>query len=157
MPPVTLTALPRRISHPTSPWRSTRLGLLALPVLPLLLAGCGGGVYVGVGYEWSDYSYGGIDQPPAVSLAAGASVAAPGSAVRLVAAASDDYAVREVGFYLRDARGDILLATDRGPPWEITTTVPLNAVAVVTYVARAVDDAGQVSAPALTSVQVVGP
>ena len=84
-------------------------------------------------------------------------MAAPGSAVRLVAAASDDYAVREVGFYLRDARGDILLATDGAPPWEITTTVPLNAVGVVTYVARAVDDAGQVSAPALTSVQVVGP
>lgn len=137
-----------RPSFPALPrLRRLALGLVALGAL----AGCGGGAY----YEYSDDG-GYYDDPPSVSLAAGTSVAAPGSAVRLVAAATDDYAVHHVSFYIRDARGDILLVEDFAAPWEITTTVPNNAVGTVTYVARAVDDAGQVSRSSLASVTVAG-
>ena len=137
---------PRPSSSALLRLRRLALGLLALGAL----AGCGGGAY----YEYSDGGY--YDDPPSVSLAAGTSVAAPGSAVRLVAAATDDYAVHHVSFYIRDARGDILLVEDFAAPWEITTTVPNNAVGAVTYVARAVDDAGQVSRSSQVSVAVAG-
>lgn len=125
-----------------------------LGVAALGLAGCGGGVYYEDGY---DGGYGpNIDSPPTVSLVANTDVSAPGAALRLVAAASDDYAVRSVEFFIRDARGDLPLVRLQSPPWEITTTVPVNAVGLVTYVARAVDDVGQESRPAIVDIRLQG-
>jgi hypothetical protein len=107
-----------------------RIGL----VMALLLSGCGVGVSLGIGPD---------DDPPSVSLAAAPQAAAPGERIGLVAAASDDYALREVRFYRVDAGGDTLLGRDDTAPYALETTLPLGASAEVRYVARAIDDAGQ--------------
>jgi Bacterial Ig domain len=124
---------------------SIRRLLLAL-TLPLALAGCGGGLVVGL-----DLGYGGVyyetdlsdnDNPPSVSIAASASSARVGDAVRLIAAASDDYGVRVVEFFRVDENRATLLASVSAPPYQIDTVVPATNASAVFYMARAVDDAG---------------
>lgn len=135
-------------------WPARRAAAAALmAAATVALAGCGGGFYLG--YEYVD---GGDtwDHAPSVALTSSTAVAAPGAPVRLAAAATDDYGVHHVSFYLRDARGDLLLAEDNAYPWEIVTTVPANAWGVVTYVAYATDAYGHVSAPSVVDVQVSG-
>ena len=100
------------------------------------LAACGVGVSPGIGPD---------DDPPSVSLAAAPSEAAPGERIGLVAAASDDYVVREVLFYRIDAGGDTLIGRDGSEPYAIETTLPAGTASTVRYFARAVDDAGQES------------
>jgi predicted outer membrane protein len=97
-----------------------------------VLAACG--VSIGIGPD---------DDPPHVSLAAAPQEAAPGERIGLVAAASDDYVVREVLFFRVDAGGDTLIASDRSEPYAVETALPTGAGATVRYFARAVDDAGQ--------------
>jgi hypothetical protein len=98
------------------------------------LAACG--LSIGIGPD---------DDPPSVSLAAAPQEAAPGERIGLVAAASDDYQVREVLFYRVDAGGDVLLGRDGSEPYAIETALPAGAGSGTTlrYFARAVDDAGQ--------------
>jgi len=115
-------------------------------LLTALLAGCGGGVYLG--YDATP------DDPPSVDLAASTDVAAPNEAVRLVAAARDDFVVDRVSFYRIDAGRSVLLVTDRSAPWQLDTLVPADAVGSVRYFARAVDDAGQSSDSAVVTVLV---
>jgi hypothetical protein len=98
------------------------------------LAGCYGGISVGIGPD---------DDPPNVSLAAAPSSAAPGERIGLVAAASDDYRVREVQFFRVDPGGERLLGRDGNEPFALETTLPSAAGSLVRYFARAVDDAGQ--------------
>jgi hypothetical protein len=98
------------------------------------LAACGVGVSLGIGPG---------DDPPSVSLAAAPAEAAPGQRIGLVAAASDDYVVREVQFFRVDSGGDTLIGRDNNEPYALETTLPTNAGSVVRYFARAVDDAGQ--------------
>ena len=83
------------------------------------------------------------DDAPSISLAAAPSEAAAGERIGLVAAASDDYVVREVLFYRVDPGGDTLLGRDSGEPYALETVLPAGAGATVRYFARAVDDAGQ--------------
>jgi hypothetical protein len=106
--------------------------LFMLLAAAMVLAACEAGIYLGPD-----------DDPPSVSLAATASSAAPGERVGLVAAASDDYRVDEVGFYRVDAAGDTLLARDSSEPYSIETTIPTGASGSVRFFARAIDDAGQ--------------
>lgn len=111
-----------------------RRGVLALP---LLLAGCGGGLYL---------EFGADDDPPSVSLAAGATSAAPGQAVRLAAAASDDDFVLEVRFYRVEPGGStVFLGSDDRSPYDWDAVIPANAARGSTYrfFARAVDSFGQ--------------
>jgi hypothetical protein len=109
---------------------------LTLP-LTLGLAACGGGFYVGIDDD-------GWDLPPQVSLVASASIAAPGQALRLAAAASDDWGVDRVQFHRLDSDGQsTLLGTDRTPPYEWDTIVPETGADRVRYFARAFDHAGQ--------------
>jgi hypothetical protein len=99
------------------------------------LAACGVGVSLGIGPN---------DDPPSVSLAAAPQEAAPGERIGLVAAASDDYVVREVQFFRIDAGGDTLIGRDSSAPYAVETALPAGATsAAVRYFARAVDDAGQ--------------
>ncbi len=104
-------------------------------LLAAALSGCGIGLSLGYGLD--------DDEPPSVSLAAAPLQAAPGERVSLVAAASDDYAVREVLFFRLDAAGATLLGRDASAPYGLETTIPLAAGPSVRYFARAVDDAGQ--------------
>ena len=101
-----------------------------------LLAACGVGVSLGIGPD---------DDPPSVSLAAAPQEAAPGERIGLVAAASDDYVVREVLFFRVDAGGDVLIGRDSSAPYAVETALPAGAAGTVRYFARAVDDAGQES------------
>ena len=60
-----------------------------------------------------------------------------------MAAANDDYAVREVEFFRVDVGGNTLLGRDSSAPYALETAVPAGASGTVRYFARAVDDAGQ--------------
>jgi hypothetical protein len=106
-----------------------------------LLAACG--ISIGFGPN---------DDPPNVSLAAAPQQAAPGERIGLVAAASDDYAVREVQFYRVDAGGNTLLGSDSSAPYALETTLPTGVRGEVRYFARAIDDAGQEAESQLVAV-----
>lgn len=97
------------------------------------------------------------DDPPSVSLAAAPQQAAPGERIGLVAAASDDYAVREVQFYRVDIGGNTLLGSDSSSPYALETTLPTGARGEVRYFARAVDDAGQEAESQVVVVTVQSP
>jgi hypothetical protein len=101
----------------------------------VLVGGCNVGV--SLGYE-SDG-----DERPSVSLAAAPLEAAAGERIGLVAAASDDYVVREVLFFRVDAIGSVLLGRDATEPYTLETALPGAPGTTVRYFARAVDDAGQ--------------
>jgi hypothetical protein len=104
-------------------------------ILAVALGGCGGSLSFGYGFD--------DDDRPSVSLAAAPQEAAAGERIGLVAAASDDYEVREVLFFRIDADGDTLLGRDANAPYTLETTLPAPAGTTVRYFARAVDDAGQ--------------
>jgi predicted small secreted protein len=106
----------------------------AVTLAAATLAGCNVGLSLGIGPD---------DDPPSVSLAAAPSTASPGERIGLVAAASDDYDVREVQFWRIDSGGDTLLGIDSGAPYTLETALPANASGEVRYFARAVDDASQ--------------
>jgi hypothetical protein len=102
---------------------------------PLLLAGCGGGIYL----EFTD------DDPPSVNLAAGAASAAPGDDVALSAGASDDDYIYAVEFFRVDPDGDTFyLGSDRYAPFNWTAAMPsARAGETVYFYARATDSIGQ--------------
>jgi len=112
----------------------TRWHLPVVACLGAALAACGVGISLGIGPN---------DDPPSISLAAAPQEAAPGERIGLVAAANDDYVVREVLFFRVDPGGDTLLGRDSSSPYALETTLPAGATASVRYFARAVDDAGQ--------------
>jgi hypothetical protein len=112
-----------------------RLGRFAcIGLLAWSASACNVGLSLGIGPD---------DDSPSVSLAAAPSTAAPGERIGLVAAASDDYEVREVQFWRIDAGGDTLLGIDGGAPYTLETALPADASGEVRYYARAVDDASQ--------------
>ena len=124
---------------------------ILLPLLAVLgLAGCGGGIYIGLGYGDD------LDQPPAVALTASASEALPGATVRLAAAATDDFGVDEVQFMRRNDDGsDSALGSDGSAPYQLDITVPaVPAGTVLRYLARAVDRARQSTDSSLVSITV---
>lgn len=112
--------------------------------LPLLLAGCGGGVYL----EFSD------DDPPEVDLATSTSRAFPGETVRLSAFATDDDFVVEVAFYREESDGSLtLLGIDDRAPFQWNATMPdVPRNVVVYFAARAYDSVGQRSGTATAAV-----
>lgn len=113
-----------------------------------MLAGCGGGIYLG----W-DHS---ADAPPSVALVASPTAALPGSAVQLRADASDDYRVVRVSFYRVSDNGTALwLGDDYAWPYRWDSVLPDSAYSSVRYFARAEDDAGQTRDSALFGVTVL--
>jgi hypothetical protein len=114
----------------------------------LALAGCGGGIFLGFGDDFDD--------PPSVNLAVTPGVAGVGEIVRLVAAASDDFAVHEVAFFRLDTDGrSQLLGSDRSFPYELDAAIPDTLTPTVQFFARAIDDIGQASDSALVAVTVL--
>lgn len=119
---------------------------LAISLLALALAGCGGGVWIGFGDP--------VDEPPDVGLVAPSS-AAVGQTVRLAAAASDDRRVVRVEFYRLDANGSAVhLGDDTSSPYEWSAVMPSTTADSVSFFARAYDDGGQSSDSASVSVVV---
>jgi hypothetical protein len=116
----------------------------------LLLASCGGSISLG----WAGGGF--DDQPPSVSLVSSLTTAQAGQVLRLSAAAGDDYAVARVEFYRVDASGVVLrLGSDGFAPYTWDTAVPDSPNGFVRYLARAVDDAGQVTDSAWVNVAVL--
>jgi hypothetical protein len=111
----------------------------------VVVAGCGLSLGLGIGPD---------DDPPSVSLAAAPQEAATGERIGLVAAASDDYAVREVQFFRVDLGGNTLLGRDSSAPYALETELPAGAIGEVRYFARAVDDAGQEAESQVVAVEV---
>ncbi len=111
---------------------------LAQAALTVLLAGCGGGLYIGIGDD------NGFDDPPQVSLVASAESAAIGQPLRLAAAASDDFGVQRVQFFRLERDGSATsLGNDSTDPYEWDTTMPDTGAAEVRFFARAFDTIGQ--------------
>lgn len=128
------------------PLRGTALALL---LSTAALVGCGGGLYLG--WEGGGYD----DLPPSVGLVTSVPSARVGDPVRLSAAASDDYAVARVEFYRVEPNGAVVrLGIDTFLPYAWDTVLPDSPTGVVRYLARAVDDAGQITDSAWVSVLV---
>ncbi|WP_428421306.1 hypothetical protein [Methylibium sp.] len=119
--------------------------LVAALCCAAVVAGCGGSVSLGFGFG---------DDRPSASLAVSPTSASPGQALRLVAAASDDFGVDFVEFYRVDSSGSTLLGFDGLPPYQLDTTVPANAAGSVQFFARAIDGAGQRGDSAVVTVSV---
>lgn len=127
--------------------RLTRL----LAAASLALAGCGGGIVIGLGGGYDDF-------PPDVSLVINVDRAFAGDVLRLSAAASDDYGVDTVEFYRIEPSGSrTFLGADGRAPWTIDTAMPdvitSNGSTFARYIARAIDGAGQISDSAIVAVQ----
>lgn len=114
-----------------------------------VLAGCGGGIYIGIGSSFDD--------PPTVSVVANVAVAAPGQAVHLAAAASDDYGIDRVQFFRVEPDGAATqLGSDGSAPYEWDTTVPAGTgTGPLRFFARAIDSAGQRTDSAMVTVAVL--
>jgi len=125
---------PRRIRH------------AALALSAVLLAACGGGVYL---------QFGGVDDlPPVVELAAASLSAPAGSSVRLAAAAADENGIDHVSFYRYDGNTAVRLGSDSFSPYEWQLLVPSDGRASVIVFARAVDDAGNVADSKLVTISI---
>ena len=117
----------------------------------LALAGCGGSAYVS--YSWGDDDN--TDSSPRVELVASVDEAAPGEAVRLVAAAVDDRGqVERVTFYRDDAGRAVELGSDRSEPFELTVTVPADGRGSLDVWARAVDGQGHYGQSAAVTITI---
>lgn len=144
----------RRATVPRPPARPARPGGAGRPwaaALALALAGCGGGLYIGIG-DGGDF-----DDPPSVALTASATSLRGGQPLTLAAAASDDFGIDSVAFYRIEADGQFTrLGSDGQPPYTWDTVLPGAAPGtVVRYFARAQDSGGQRtdSAPVEVTVQ----
>ncbi len=125
-----------------------RLAAALTLVTPLLLAGCGGGLYIG----WGG---GDDDGDPSVSITSAQASVAAGGVLRVAAAASDDSGIDSVAFYRLD--GDIAtrLGSDGGEPYQWDIAVPADGRSAVSVFARARDNWGNEADSALLTVPVV--
>lgn len=121
---------------------------LALLAATLLLAGCGGGIYLG----WSDYD---DDGAPSVSITTAQTSVPAGGTLRVVAAASDsDSGIDEVAFYRVDGATDTRLGSDGSAPYEWNVPVPADGRGTVSVFARARDGAGNTASSGLLTIPV---
>ena len=108
----------------------------ATAAITLLLAGCGGGLYLG----WGDCCDSGA---PSVSITTAQTSVAAGGSLHVVAAASDnDSGIDEVAFYRVDGGTDTRLGSDGSAPYEWDVPVPADGRSTISVFARARDGAG---------------
>ncbi|TXC67122.1 hypothetical protein FSC37_19540 [Piscinibacter aquaticus] len=114
----------------------------------LLLAGCGGGIYLGWGGGYDDGA-------PSVSITTAQTSVAAGGVLRVVAAASDDDSgIDEVAFYRVDGSIDTRLGSDGSAPYEWNVLVPADGRTTVSVFAQARDGAGNSASSTLLTVAV---
>ncbi|MBP5990292.1 MAG: hypothetical protein KA766_09805 [Piscinibacter sp.] len=110
--------------------------LAATAAITLLLAGCGGGLYLG----WGDCCDSGA---PSVSITTAQTSVAAGGSLHVVAAAADnDSGIDEVAFYRVDGGIDTRLGSDGSAPYAWDVPVPADGRSSVSVFARARDGAG---------------
>jgi len=110
--------------------------LAATAAIALLLAGCGGGLYLG----WGDCCDSGA---PSVSITTAQTSVAAGGSLHVVAAAADnDSGIDEVAFYRVDGGIDTRLGSDGSAPYAWDVPVPADGRSSVSVFARARDGAG---------------
>jgi hypothetical protein len=126
--------------------RRFRLCLLSCAA-GVLVAGCGGGVYL----SWGS----GDGFAPSVSLAVSPTAAAPGDTVMLAAAASDFDGIDQVTFFRLDGDVATPLSALARPPYSLETAIPLDASGSVGYFARAIDNSGDRADSKVVTVSVV--
>src|SRR5512139_2069704 len=131
--------------NPACAFHPLRRRTLALAAA-VLLAGCGGGVYL----EFGDTD----DLPPVVEVAAATTSASAGDTVRLVAAAADEFGIDHVSFYRYDGNTAVRLGSDDTPPYDWQLLVPADGRSSVTVFARAVDNSGNVGDSNLVSIAI---
>lgn len=120
---------PRRARH-RRPWGAV--------VLAGALAGCGGGVSLGIGIGWGD-----DDDPPRVALSASAATVPPGGGFTLWVDARDDGVVEQVDFFEVLPDGSRRWLRDDGvAPYELVLQAPVSP-GVWRYQAVAYDNWGQ--------------
>lgn len=120
----------------------------ATALAALLLAGCGGGFFLGI-------EIGDDGLAPSVSLAANVSSVRVGDTVQLVAAASDENGIDNVAFYELDAFGTAtLLGADGSSPYQWGVTVTGGAGGTLRFFARATDGSGMRADSNVVSVSV---
>jgi hypothetical protein len=131
-----------------SPRRARRRATLGLALAAaLLLGGCGGGVFVGIGPD---------DDPPSVALVVSPTQAFPGQTLTLLADARDDFGVDYVAFYQLLPDGSaIRLGIVLAPPFQLSVVLPADALNPTQFFARAVDGAGQFGDSLVATVQVL--
>jgi hypothetical protein len=120
---------------------------VAVPLLAAFLAGCGGGVYFGIGGS-SD------NRPPSVTLTTAAQSVGAGQTVRYVAAAADESGIDQVALYRQDSAGDVLLGTDTNAPYEWTIVAPTDGRSTLSVFARATDNNGNQADSAIVTINV---
>ena len=131
-----VTGLMRSDAQPGRSMPAMTRAARLLALLPLLLAGCGGGLYIG----WGDYGDG---TAPSVSIATAQASVPAGGVLRVVAAASDnDSGIDDVAFYRIDGSADVRLGSDGSPPYEWDFVAPNDGRATLRVFARARDGAG---------------
>jgi hypothetical protein len=113
----------------------------------LVLAGCGGGFYLGDGIDDDD-------DPPLIVLSVSPVVAEPGDTLRLRASASGDAGIDEVIFFRVDGVLSTQLDEDDTAPYEHDTEMPDDATGTVQFFARAIDDEGRARDSDLVSISV---
>lgn len=117
-------------------------------MLALLLAGCGGGIYIGWG-DWND------DGAPSVSITTAQTGVAAGGVLHVVAAASDnDSGIDSVAFYRLDGGVEVRLGSDGSEPYEWDVVAPADGRTTLSVFARARDGAGNEADSALLTVMV---
>ena len=120
-----------------TPARRTACVAAGLLLSGVLLAACGGGLSIGIGYGGSvDFS------PPSVSLVAAQTQVQAGQSVNLVAAAADENGIESVSFYRLDGSAARLLGSDGTEPFEWQALAPTDGRNSMTVFARATDRAG---------------
>jgi len=113
----------------------------------LALAGCGGGLWVGIGDGFDD-------DPPVVSITASSTSAPAGATVTLIAAAADDHGIDVVEFHYLDGGRAKRLDSLLRPPYELAVTVPTDGRSVLQVFARAFDFDGNAADSALLNITV---
>lgn len=125
-----------------------RLAVVSTWIAPLLLAGCGGGLYIGWGGDDDDGD-------PSVSITSAQSSVAAGGVLRVAAAASDDSGIDSVAFYRLDGEAATRLGSDGSEPYQWDIAVPADGRTTVTVFARARDGWGNEADSTRLTVPVV--
>ncbi len=128
--------------------RAQRILQAAALAAALGVAGCGGGIYLGFGDGFGD-------DPPAVSLAGPTGAVRAGTAITLLAAASDDHGVDMVQFYRIDSSGPRRIGDDLHAPYELVITVPDDGRTALEVFARAWDFDGNSADSAVLRMAIV--